>query len=142
MTASRPLMDREAIAETCLALTAIPSPTGHERKIAEWIAARLVRAGIDARAESFGNDRANLVARRPGTGGGAELLLYSPIDTAFSAAGDTTHEAAAGQSPAFRSGSTRVGDWIVGPGAENPKGFATAVLVAFETLCAGPARQW
>ena len=123
----------------CLAITAIPSPTGTERPLAEWIVERLRRTGIDADLQVFDETRANVVARRPGRGDGRSLLLYSSIDTAFPIDRDATGGApGAGDTPPLAPGARRSGDWIVGPGAENPKGFATAVIGAFEALCASP----
>jgi acetylornithine deacetylase/succinyl-diaminopimelate desuccinylase-like protein len=127
-----PVIDRERVAELSLGMTAIPSATGTERPVVDWIGERLEAHGAEVRVVAFEPNRANLVATRFGTGGGPSLLLYSPIDTAFgSIAGDPDH-------PAFSSAAQRDGDWIVGRGAENPKGFAAAAVAAFEALCAGP----
>ena len=131
-----PSIDRDRIAELCLGMTAVPSPTGTERPVVEWLAGHIDDHGADVRVEAFEPTRANLVATRFGTGGGPSLLLYSPIDTAFGWA--MTAVPGSPPNPAFVGGVHREGDWIVGPGAENPKGFATAAVAAFEALCAGP----
>jgi acetylornithine deacetylase/succinyl-diaminopimelate desuccinylase-like protein len=138
MIASRPTIDHEVLAELCLAMTAIPSPTGHERPLAEWLVGRLSDAGVAAELQTFADgDRANVVARLAGRGDGPSLLLYSAIDTAFPLPPDEAGDAPApGDSPALTAGAQRTGNWIVGPGAENPKGFATAVIGAFLAVAA------
>ena len=73
MTAVAESIDRERIADLCLAMTAISSPTGHERPLAEWIVGHLTNAGIAADIQVFEGTRANVVARRVGSGGGAAL---------------------------------------------------------------------
>ena len=131
-----PSIDRDRVAELCLGMTSIPSPTGNERPVVEWLAGRIDAHGADVRVSAFEPNRANLVATRFGTGGGPSLLLYSPIDTAFGSG--VAAPPGSPPNPAFAGDAHREGDWIVGPGAENPKGFATAALAAFEALCAGP----
>lgn len=134
MTAAPAALDRERVAELCLAMTAIASPTGHERPLAEWIVGHLAEAGITAELQVFDETRANVVACRRGTGDGLALLLYSPIDTAFPVAGDPLDPDPGEVAPPLAPRANRDGDWIVGSGAENPKGYATTVLSAFEGL--------
>jgi succinyl-diaminopimelate desuccinylase len=134
VTTTAAALDRERIGELCLAMTAIPSPTGFERPLAEWIVGHLDESGISAELHVFDETRANVVARRRGTGEGLTLLMYSPIDTAFPVAGDPADPGPMEVDPPLAPRAGRSGDWIVGSGAENPKGFATAVLSAFEAL--------
>lgn len=135
MALHRPRPDRERLADLCLALTAIPSPTGAERPLAEWVVGRLAASGVAADLQVFADRRANVVARRAGSGGGASLLLYGSLDTAFPLAAEATPGAPGiGDAQALSEGAVRSGDWIIGAGAENPKGFAATVLTAFELL--------
>jgi succinyl-diaminopimelate desuccinylase len=134
VTTTAAALDRERIAELCLAMTAIASPTGYERPLAEWIAGHLGEAGITAELQVFDETRANVVACRRGTGDGLALLLYSPIDTAFPIAGERADPGPEEIDPLLATRASRAGDWIVGSGAENPKGYATTVLSAFEAL--------
>jgi succinyl-diaminopimelate desuccinylase len=133
MTADLPALSRERIAELCLAMTSIASPTGTERPLAEWLARHLLDLGIETELQPFAASRANVVARLRGVGDGPSILLYSPIDTAFPLDGQSDAEAP--WSAPFQPVGSRQGDWIVGSGAENPKGYATCVLGAFEALC-------
>ena len=74
-------VDHTELAELITAMTSIPSPTGEERPLAEWLAARLCDFGIDARSQPLDDHQANAWGRVPGSGGGASLMLYAPIDT-------------------------------------------------------------
>ena len=62
-------------------LCEIPSPTGEERALAEHLATRGRRAGVEATCQVVDGEQANALLRYPGRGDGPDLLLYAPIDT-------------------------------------------------------------
>lgn len=124
-------IDAEALATLLADMVSIPSPPGDEADLAGFLATRLHEAGLDAQTQPIRDRQANAVGRLEGTGDGPSLLLYSPIDTAF--AGDTSEDVPwLGDTlrADFLPKAVREGDWIVGLGAENPKGFAACVVEA------------
>jgi acetylornithine deacetylase/succinyl-diaminopimelate desuccinylase-like protein len=121
----------DELAALDLALTSIPSPTGQERRIAEFLVERLRAEGLEAFYQPIDDEQGNAVGRLTGHGGGPELLLYAPTDTAFS--GDAAEElpwlGASVRADLTPSGF-RDGEYVVGLGAENPKAYVTCVVAA------------
>ena len=76
------------------------------------------------------------IGRIEGQGDGADLLLYAPLDTAFSTDPDrrmsVDRRSVAGRDDDARAIS-RDGD-VVGMGAENPKGYAACVIAAAQAI--------
>jgi acetylornithine deacetylase/succinyl-diaminopimelate desuccinylase-like protein len=74
---------RERLLDETVAITAIPAPTFGEAERAAYVRERLLHLGLaDVRADGVGN----VLATRPGSGGGANLLLMAHLDTVFPAA--------------------------------------------------------
>jgi acetylornithine deacetylase/succinyl-diaminopimelate desuccinylase-like protein len=124
------------VAYILLMLLSLASPTGHEHALAELIARWAEESGLSSRVDRGVGESANVVVTVPGRNADARsLLIYAPIDTVCS---DKPEQYA----PWFGTAAARVqwsrtrqvGDWIVGEGAENPKGYAAAALSAALTL--------
>lgn len=132
---ARARLDDDRIADLVAAMVAIPSPTGEERALATHLASRLASAGVEARVQDLGGHAANAVARLGRAADGPTLLVYAPLDTAFSGvvAEDLPF---LGPEPRadFVPAPIRDGTRVVGLGAENPKGFAAAGIAALEAL--------
>jgi acetylornithine deacetylase/succinyl-diaminopimelate desuccinylase-like protein len=136
LTAALAAIDVDALRRLALEMTAIPSPTGAERELAEYLVARLGAAGFDAVYQRIDDEQGNATARYRGNGSGPSLMLFAPIDTHL--AGNVADDGPwAGLSPErtdlrteafFEDGS------IVGLGAENPKGHAACVVAAAEAV--------
>ena len=81
-------IDPERIARLCLDLVRIPSPTGEERAIAEFLTTYLARAGFDARYQPIDPQQGNAVGRLHGQGDGRPVgpphLRRRAIDGAVS----------------------------------------------------------
>jgi acetylornithine deacetylase/succinyl-diaminopimelate desuccinylase-like protein len=103
----------ELVEFTC-ALVDIPSPTGEEGPIGDYLARRLRAAGLETRLQEVEPGRNNVIARRRGTGGGRSLLLNAHFDTS------TT-----GKEPDLPAGhrpqAVVEGRWIRGLGVSNMK---------------------
>lgn len=116
-------------------LVSIPSPTGEERQIAEFLAGHLRNAGLEGIYQPIDERQGNAIGRLRGDGDGGTLLLYAPTDTAFAG---TEEEDVPWIGPSVRRdlqpGGSIEGDNVVGAGAENPKAFATCVAAAAEAV--------
>jgi acetylornithine deacetylase/succinyl-diaminopimelate desuccinylase-like protein len=124
-------VDRDEIGDLLVALTSIPSPTGEERGIAEFLVRHLRRSGLEGIYQAIDDQQGNAIGRLSGDGSGADLLLYAPTDTAFS--GDPSEEVPwigeAVRADLLPNGF-RVDDYVVGLGAENPKAYVASVVAA------------
>ncbi|MFC5995381.1 M20 family metallopeptidase [Pseudonocardia hispaniensis] len=114
-------LDPDRLRDLLVRLVNIHSPTGAERAASEFMADHLatavsVRSAYLPMTETSGNVTAEL----PGSGGGARLLLYAPIDTHIDPESDVPWVG-----PSLRADmlpQARVdGDLVIGLGAANPK---------------------
>lgn len=109
----------------------IPSPSGHERELAEMLAAFMVENGLGGRRQAVDGELSNAVGRLPGSGGGAELMLYSPLDTAFAGTPEADGPFLGAPMRDDQIPAARIeGKVLTGLGAHNPKGHAAAVVMA------------
>jgi acetylornithine deacetylase/succinyl-diaminopimelate desuccinylase-like protein len=128
----------QRVLQTCASLVKIPSPTGDERPLAEYIVGLLQLAGIDGRLMPIdvrmANAWARLPARSSNAGRGPTVMLYSPIDTVTSGDEDDVPWVADRIDGHLRANAVVDGERVVGLGAQNPKGHAAAVIEAAMAL--------
>ncbi|MEJ2864027.1 hypothetical protein [Actinomycetospora flava] len=130
-------LDVGRLTELVVGMVDIPSPTGEEGPLAEWLAGRLDAAGLAGRVQPLDDRQANAHGRLAGDGTGESLLLYAPIDTftVGDAAEDVPWigpELRADMAPRAQVH----GDHVLGLGASNPKGHGAAVIAAAEAVAA------
>lgn len=121
----------------------IPSPTGEERALAEFVAAHLSRNGVPAACQMVSDTQANAVARLKGSGEGPDLVFYAPLDTAFSPTpGEDEPWLDLGQRGDLQARAVIEDGFLRGAGAHNPKGHAAAVIAAGIALarCGAPLK--
>ena len=128
-------VDIDHLREIIVDMTAIPSPTGEERRLAEHLAMRMRAVGIEATYQPIDEMQGNAIGRRRGAGDGPNLLLYAPIDTHI--AGDEIEDCPwigpvvredMRPEPIVKDGL------VIGLCAENPKGYAACILAAAEAV--------
>jgi acetylornithine deacetylase/succinyl-diaminopimelate desuccinylase-like protein len=101
------------------------NPPGNETRAAEHLAAYLARSGVECELHARVPERANLVARLRGTGGGPTLCLLSHTDTVLADPAEWRHDP--------WSGDLRDGE-VWGRGALDMKGQVAASAVAIASL--------
>lgn len=74
----------EEIVKLCCDLVDIPSLTGHEKQVGEFVVAWLRGNGIKAIGQDLGGERMNAVGIIEGTGGGPSLQFNGHMDTNYS----------------------------------------------------------
>ena len=127
-------LDIDELRDLIVELVEIPSPTGEERPLAEHLVARLRAADVDAHLQPIDSTQANAYARHRGRGGGADLLLYAPLDTHLSGdPGEDYPWAAPGPLPLLTPKARLRGTEIAGLGAENPKAYVACITAT--ALC-------
>jgi acetylornithine deacetylase len=75
--------ERRLVGWACDAVS-IPSFTGEEQELAEWIAGELRALGLSVQLQQVEEGRANVLATRGGTGGGKTLMFNGHLDTSYS----------------------------------------------------------
>ncbi|MSQ72273.1 MAG: deacylase [Betaproteobacteria bacterium] len=128
-------IDRDKLGALVADMVAIPSPTGKERPLAEFLAERLKQNGLDGSCQQIDAEQANAVGRHRGSGDGADLLLYAPIDTHLTGdPGEDLPWAGPSMRPDMQPIATTTDGLVIGLCAENPKGFASCVIAAAEAV--------
>src|SRR5262245_47270344 len=77
-------IDESRLGELNRMMASIASPTGEERQLAQAMVETMNAHGIDSFYQPMDDAQGNAIGRISGTGDGADLLLYAPLDTAFS----------------------------------------------------------
>jgi acetylornithine deacetylase len=126
--AARHITD-EAVRDTLVEMVNIPSPTGGEGALAQYIVGRLQRAGCHAFLQEVSEGRPNAIGVRRGSGGGFNLLFTGHMDTSYD--GDEDYL----QGDGFKARAVVRDGWIWGLGANNMKSGLASALVALEAIC-------
>lgn len=119
-------LEREIVEMTC-GLVNIPSPTGHEGPIGDYVAMRFRALGLAVERQEVEPGRSNVVAIWRGSGSGPSLLFNAHFDTGMS-----------GQEPGLPFGlrpEARIVDgWIYGLGVSNMKSAFASYYGAIKML--------
>jgi acetylornithine deacetylase/succinyl-diaminopimelate desuccinylase-like protein len=135
LQAARAGISRDRLADRLRTIVDVPSPTGDELPLARHLAAELESIGCQATLQAIDDRQGNALGRLRGSGGGADLLLYAPIDTAFSGNVDED-EPWLGPRPRPDLGLPARVDAgkVIGLGAENPKSYVACILEVVDAL--------
>lgn len=119
-------------------LTDIHSPTGATREASEFMARHLRGIGMRARYYPMNEITGNALGEFKGSGGGASVLLYAPIDTHLDRTPGEEILTGDGQEADLQPFAQQVDDWVFGLGSSNPKGMiATLTEVATALIESG-----
>lgn len=118
----------DTVRDCLVDLVNIPSPTGSEIGVAQYLTDRMRASGLETDLPLVDANRPNAVGHLRGLGDGLNLLFTGHMDTSYS--GSEEHLAGDGFQPkaAVRDG------WIFGLGANNMKSGLAAALVAIEAI--------
>jgi acetylornithine deacetylase len=129
------MIDRDRLVQDALEAVSIPSFTGEEEAMAEWMAERLRELELDVQWQQVEDGRANVVGVRPGTGGGPTLMFNGHMDTSYSG----KEPWLAGVRGFQPQGFVKDGR-IYGLGISNMKGALVAYLAAVRALAGEPLK--
>ena len=127
------MIDRDRLVQDALAAVSIPSFTGEEEAMAEWMAERLRELHLEVQWQQVEDGRANVVGVRPGVGRGLTLMFNGHMDTSYSG----KEPWLAGVRGFQPQGFVKDGR-IYGLGISNMKGALVAYLAAVRALGAAP----
>jgi len=126
-------IDRDELAQLACDLTSIPSPTGQEKAIAEFILTWFEGNGLKAVRQDVEVDRPNAVGILKGDGSGLSLGFNGHTDTSFTGTGEDLRMVANIEPEAELRGRI-VGNKIQGLGISNMKGGVAAFMMAGKAL--------
>lgn len=126
-------VDKKELVRLAGDLVDIPSPSGREIKVAEYILNWFETRGFQTVKQQVSDQRANAVAIWPGSGGGASLMFNGHMDVVFTGLSDQQ----------LLMGMTEPGPWpkavfegglVSGPGIGNDKAAISAFMIATQAL--------
>lgn len=121
------------LAELTRTLIDIPSPTGTEREIGEFILNWYAEHGLRAVRQELDPERINAVGVLPGTGNGPSLMINGHMDTSFTGTEEDRALCRELEPPEQLRGAIRDGK-VFGLGASNMKCGLAAFLVAAKAI--------
>jgi acetylornithine deacetylase/succinyl-diaminopimelate desuccinylase-like protein len=122
-------VDEQRLVEWARNAVSIPSFTGEEQAMAEWIAEELRGLGLSVQLQQVEDSRANVLATRAGTGSGKTLMFNGHMDTSYSGR-EPWSEGVEG----FQPVGVERGGRIWGLGISNMKGALACYLAALDAL--------
>jgi len=126
-------IDGNELAQVGCDLASIPSPTGQEKAIAEYILTWFAANGIKAVRQDVAVDRPNAVGILKGDGSGLSLGFNGHTDTSFTGTNADLRMVADSQPDSELKGRI-VGDKVQGLGISNMKGGLASLMVAGKAL--------
>lgn len=135
---ARAKLDPKRLQKLLFQLTNIHSPTGATREASEFMRRHMQSIGMKARYYPMNEITGNALGEFKGSGGGATVLLYAPIDTHLDRTPGEEVLTGDGQEADLQPYAQMVDDWVFGLGSSNPKGMiATLTEVSTALIEAG-----
>jgi len=126
-------IDRDELAQLACDLTSIPSPTGQEKDVAEFILTWFEANGLKAIRQEVEVGRPNAVGILQGEGNGLSLGFNGHTDTSFTGT-DEDLRMVAKVEPSSELRGAIVGNKVRGLGVSNMKGGVAAFMIAGKAL--------
>jgi acetylornithine deacetylase/succinyl-diaminopimelate desuccinylase-like protein len=126
-------IDRSELAQLGCDLTSIPSPTGQEKAIGEFILCWFELNGLKAVRQDVELERPNAIGILKGDGTGLSLSFNGHTDTSFTGTREDLRMVANIEPEAELKGRI-VGDRVQGLGISNMKGGVAAFMIAGKAL--------
>jgi acetylornithine deacetylase/succinyl-diaminopimelate desuccinylase-like protein len=126
-------IDRNELAQLGCDLTSIPSPTGQEKAIGEFILSWFETTGLKAVRQDVELQRPNAIGILKGDGTGLSLSFNGHTDTSFTGTSEDLRMVANLEPEAELKGRI-VGERVQGLGISNMKGGVAAFMIAGKAL--------
>ncbi len=126
-------IDRDELAQLACDLTSIPSPTGQEKAVAEYILSWYEANGLKAVRQDVEVDRPNAIGIVKGDGTGLSLGFNGHTDTSFTGTAEDLRMVAKVEPESELKGLI-VGNKVRGLGISNMKGGVAAFMIAGKAL--------
>src|SRR5205823_13614976 len=126
-------IDRNELAQLACDLTSIPSPTGQEKAIGEFILNWFETNGLKAVRQDVEPERPNAIGILKGDGSGLSLSFNGHTDTSFTGTSADLRMVSNVEPDAELKGRI-VGDKVQGLGISNMKGGVASFMIAGKAL--------
>ena len=133
--AAKSLLDKDKLKSLLFRLTDIHSPTGSTQAACSMLVEHIRDTlCVDAKVMSMAGESAAGYARLKGEGGGANLLLYAPIDTHLEGDESDTPWVGPKVTADLLPEAKMVDDWVFGLGSSNPKAMVATLAEVFRCV--------
>jgi len=126
-------IDRDELGQLGCDLTSIPSPTGGEKQIADFIVDWFRASGLKGISQEVEAGRPNAIGILKGTGNGVSLGFNGHMDTSFTGTAEDLRMVATVEPESQLRGSIKDGK-VRGLGISNMKGGVAAFMMAAKAL--------
>ena len=126
-------LDKDELAQLACDLVNIPSPTGQERAVADFILNWYKANGLKPIRQEVEKDRPNAVGILKGQGKGLSLMFNGHMDTSFTGTDEDLRIVANVEPESELRGSIKDGK-VYGLGISNMKGGVASFMMAAKTL--------
>jgi acetylornithine deacetylase/succinyl-diaminopimelate desuccinylase-like protein len=128
-------IDEDRLLRLIMDMVNIPSPTGKEGELAQFMVEYMEKSGLDASYQRMDECRGNAIGRLWGSGEGPELLFYGHLDTSFTGDEAEDFPVTGGKKlPVLRSEALVEDGNVIGLGVGNPKGPSACAVMALEAV--------
>ena len=124
------LIDKDALVQLGMDLVDIPSPTGEEKAVAEFLVDKYQSMGLKGMLQETEPERFNAIGRLEGDGTGATLMFNGHMDTSYSGKEDYLPDTPAYQPKAYTDDE----GWVYGLGIYNMKGAVACYVAAVDAV--------
>lgn len=123
-------IDQDAVTRLAVDLVSIPSRTGEEAAVAEFLIDYMRRGGLEVELQAIAPNRANAIGVIRGEGDGPRVMFNGHLDTSITGVEDEDYPMTGPQGPASRAKGLVRRDHVIGCGAYNMKGGVAAMVSA------------
>ena len=136
-------VNEKELVELGCQLVAIPSPTGYERKVGEFVADWFEGLGLKTIRQHIGAERMNVIGIIKGTGGGVSLSYNGHMDVPYSAGEDDLlyMSREVYDRPAHKLNAFVKDGYIYGCGIGNMKANLAATMIAMKAIKQSAAQR-
>ena len=127
-------VDDQEIVDLVVHMVNIYSPPGRERPLAEFMVSWMRERGLEAFYQPIDESQGNAIGFLRGQGGGPELLLWGELDISLGIPEEEERGMGALSRPELRPEARVEDGYIIGLGAENPKGHAACAAIAVSAI--------
>ena len=127
-------VNKERLRQLNLDLVNIHSPTGAEKEASEFMQQYMAKMGMKARYQPVNDLSGNAIGELNGSGEGATMLLYAPIDTHLEGNEDDLPMVGDELRDDMRPEGYLRDDLVIGLGSSNPKGMVSGLAEAVNAV--------
>ena len=127
-------IDREETKRLIVDMVNIRSHPGQERDLAQFMTSWMTSIGLDASYQAVDDQQGNAIGYLRGSGGGAELLMWGELDICLGIPEEERLGMGSVSRQELKPQAKVQGGYIIGLGAENPKGHAACAALAVKAI--------